>query len=167
MSDSLSIELETKEVEAMLTGLLRKVEKPKPLMKNIQRLVRALTMKMFRGRRPDTAAVRGVKWPKLKPETIKAKRAKVKRGKSLVAARPMVDTGRTRDSLKVLSEFPDGGFVYGTRTKTRKGFSYPGFHNKGRFPFIFLRKEDFDQITSMTVDYLEGVMKNFKNYMRL
>lgn len=164
MADGLSVEIETKEVEAMLHRLLVKVEKPKELMKNLQRLVHALTMKMFRGKRPDTAPVRGVKWPKLKESTLKAKRAKVKRGKSLVAARPMVDTGKTRDTLKVLEDKGDG-FVYGTRTKSNKGFAYPGFHNKGRFPFLFLTKQDFAQIQSMTVDFLEDKMQNFKKYM--
>ena len=166
MADIISIEVETAEVERMLRGLLKKVAKPKPLLKNIQRLVHALTMKMFRGKRPDTSGVRGVKWPKLKRSTIRSKRAKVARGKSLVAARPMVDSGRTRDSLKILSQDADG-FVYGTNVKSKKGFPYPGHHNKGKFPFLFLRGEDFLQMESMTVDYLEGVMKNFKNYMRV
>lgn len=163
--DSLDIHIETKEVETMLQGLLGKVERPKILLKNVQRYVHAQTTKMFRGRRPDTSGVRGVKWPKLKASTIKAKRAKVARGKGLVAARPMVDTGKTRDTLKVL-ESNKKGFVYGTKTKSKKGFAYPGHHNKGKFPFIFLTKTDFAQITKMTVDYLNSVMKTFKSYTK-
>lgn len=165
MADSISIEIETKEVEAMLTRLLKKVERPAVLLKNIERLVHALTMKMFRGRRPDTAPVRGVKWPKLKESTLKAKRAKVKRGKSIVAARPMVDTGKTRDTLKVLNR-DSKGFTYGTRTKSNRGYPYPGHWNKSKFPFLFFTKTDFAQLSRMTVDYLDGVMKSFKNYMR-
>jgi phage gpG-like protein len=168
MADTLSIDIETKEVEVMLSRLLNKVERPKPLMKNIQRLVNALTKKMLhlRGKRPDNGPVRGVQWPKLKESTIKAKRAKVKAGTAIVAERPMVETGELRDTLKILSEDSDGSFVYGTRTKSKKGFNYPGFHNKGRFPFLFLRKEDFNQISKMTVDYLEEKMKSFKSYMK-
>ena len=41
---------------------------------------------------------------------------------------------------------------------------YPGFHNTGKFPFIFLTKTDYAQIQKMTVDYLDGVMKSFKSY---
>jgi len=162
----IDIQIETKEVQTMLNRLLKKVENPKKLMRNVQRWINYLTMKMFRGARPDNSQVRGVKWPQLADSTLQQKRAKVKRGASLVAARPMVDTGTLRDSLKVLQEDKDGGFIYGTKTKSKKGFSYPGFHNAGRFPWLFIRKTEFPQMQQMTVDYLEGKIKSFKSYAK-
>jgi len=162
----IAIELETKEVQSMLNKLLRKVENPKKLMRNVQRWLHYLTMKMFRGRRPDTTGVRGVRWPQLSMSTIKSKRAKVKRGRSIVAARPMVDTGELRDSLKVLSEDTKGGFVYGSRKKSKGGFSYGGYHNAGKFPWLFIKRREYAQIQSMVVDFLEDKMRNFKTYAK-
>ncbi len=149
----------------MIDKLLAKVKKPKKLLKNIQRWIHSLTMKMFRGRRPDTTGVRGVKWSKLAPSTIKAKKAKVRRGKAITAHRPMVETGKTRDSLKVLGE-SGSGFEYGTRRKSKKGFAFPGHHNKGKFPFLFISKKEYIQIERMVVDYLKDKMGNFKSYTR-
>ena len=166
MADGLSIDIETKEVEVMLSRLLKKVEKPKELMKTLERVVMALTKNMFTATpRPDTKGRRSVKWPKLKQSTINAKKARVKGGKSLVAARPMVDTGALRDSIKVLDR-NNKGFVIGTKEKSDKNFNYPGFHNKGRFPMFFLSKQDFTMFQQATVDFLNGVLKNFKSYMK-
>ncbi len=162
MTDGLTIEMETREVEAMIQQLLNKVERPKKLLKNSQRWLHAMTMKMFRGRRPDNTMVRNVKWPKLAPSTIKAKQAKVKRGKA-IGLRPMIETGKGRDSIKVLQESPTG-YTYGTRIKSKKGYSYMGHHNQRKFPWLFLKKQDYAQLQRMTVDYLNDVMKGFKAY---
>lgn len=164
MADGISIEFETKEVESMIKGLLRKVNNPDKLMKLFKRWIHAQTMKMFRGRRPDKGMIRGAKWPKLKESTVKQKKALVKRGKAIVAARPMVRTGKTRDSLKVL-ESNKKGFVYGTRVK-EKGFAYPGHWNKGKFPWLFLNKQDYAQMAKATTDFLKGKLKNFKAYTK-
>jgi hypothetical protein len=161
----ISFSADTKQVERMMNDLLKKVRQPKKLMSSVERYVAAMTVKMFRGPRPDTVGVRGVKWPKLADSTIKQKRALVKRGKAIVADRPMVRTGMTRDSLKVLSR-EEKGFLYGTNIKSKKGFPYPGYHNQTKFPWLFLRKHDFAQMTKMIVDFLEGKMSAFKNYSR-
>jgi len=158
----MSIEFETKEVEQMISVLLKKVNRPKQLLKTLERVVNAATKKMFRGRRPDNSMVRGVKWPKLKDSTIKQKKAKIKRGKA-IATRPMVETGETRDSLKVL-ERTNSGFVYGTLVKSKKGFQYPA-HQSKRFPFLFLRKQDYLQFERATVDFLKDQLRNFKTYV--
>jgi len=165
MPDSISMSFDTKQADKMLSDLLNKVQRPAKLMERVQGYVDAVTLKMFTGRRPDTSGVRGQKWPKLKLSTIKQKRALVKRGLAEVADRPMVRTGRTRDSLKVL-EKSQKGFVYGTRQKSEKGFSYPGYHNKNKFPFLFFREKDYAQMTKMVVDYLEGALKSASNYVR-
>jgi len=164
MADTLNIEFETKEVESMIKQLLRKVENPKKLMSTLERWIHAQTMKMFRGRRPDKASIRGVKWPALQPSTVKQKKALVKRGKAIVADRPMVRTGKLRDSLKVL-EKNNKGFVYGTRIK-KKGFAYPGHWNAEKFPWLFLRKQDYAQMAKATTDYLKDRLKNYKHYTK-
>lgn len=155
-----SIHFETKEVNRMINTLLNRVERPRVLLKNVQRWIKYLTMKMFRGRRPDTGGVRGVRWPKLKKSTIAFKKSQGARQPN----RPMVYTGKLRDSLKVLQE-NEKGFVFGTRIKSERGFPYGGFHNKNRFPFLFLRREDFLQIQQMTIDYLNGEMTKAKKYL--
>lgn len=165
MADGLTMSLETKEVETMIKALLKKVNNPAPLMKVLKRWMHSQTMKMFRGKRPDTKGVRGVKWPKLKPATLKAKKALVKRGKAIVAHRPMVRTGELRDSLKVL-ESSKKGFVYGTRVKSKKNFPYPGHWNKGKFPWLFLNKQDYAQMAKATTDYLKGKLKGHKSYTK-
>jgi len=162
--NGLTVSIETKEVEDMLKELLKKVQRPKKLMFNIQRYVGAITTKMFHGRRPDSSAVRGVIWPKLLESTVQAKKAKIKRGKA-IATRPMVETGEGRDSLKIL-ESKENGFVYGTKIKTKKGFAYMAFHNHGRFPFLFLKKEDFIVIQRMTIDFLNEKLSTFKSYIK-
>jgi hypothetical protein len=161
MADGFSIHYESAEVQAMTNRLLGKVQHPGPLMNTIKRYTKAITMKMFRGRRPDNAPVRGVRWPKLKDSTIKSKKAKMKRGKA-IATRPMVETGKTRDSLKVL-ESSKRGFLFGTR-HTNKGFPFPGMHNAGRFPFLFYEKKDYAQMVRMTIDHLKDSLKGFKSY---
>ncbi len=168
MADGLSVELETKDVTSMIDRLLKRVEKPKILLRNMQRYIHALTMKMFRGRRPDRGEVRGVRWPKNKPSTIQSKRAALARGDLTggVSDRPMVESGKTRDSHKVLEE-SRLGFTYGTRTKSPKGFGYPGYHNNNDYPWLFLTKnKDFPQFIQMAVDHLEGALKRHTHYMR-
>ncbi len=170
--DSLDIHIETKEVETMLQGLLKKVENPKKLMKLLRRVTLALTMNMFTATpRPDTKGRRGVKWPKLKQRTINRRKAILANPKSKIklagkaTSRPMVMTGKLRDSIKVLEE-NKRGFAIGTREKTKKGFAYPGYHNKGRFPFLFLSKQDLVMFQSATIDFLQDNLKSFKNYMK-
>ena len=164
MADGLTIEMETKEVESLIKSLLRKVNNPSRLMKTFERWIHAQTMKMFRGRRPDKTAIRGVKWPALKESTVKQKKALVKRGKAIVADRPMVRTGKLRDSLKIL-ERTRKGFLYGTRIM-KKGFAYPGHWNTNKFPWLFLRKQDYAQMAKATTDYLKDRLKNYKEYTR-
>jgi len=164
MADTFTIEMETKEVETLIARLLKKVNNPGELMRTLERWLHAQTMKMFRGRRPDKAVIRGVKWDPLKPSTVKQKKALVKRGKAIVADRPMVRTGKLRDSLKVL-ERSKKGFEYGTRINN-KGFSYGGHWNASKFPWLFLKKQDYAQMAKATTDYLSGILKNYKRYTR-
>lgn len=161
---STSISIETKEVEKMISTLLKRVERPKPLMENLYKWINSLTKKMFTGKRPDNNTVRGVKWPKLAEKTVNRKKQLVKQGKA-IATRPMVQTGKLRDSLKKITE-TEKGFVYGTNLTTTSGFKYPGFHNSTRFPFLFVKKNEFAQIQKMAVDFLNGKLKGFNSYTK-
>ena len=170
MADGLDITFDTRVLERKLNHTLKVVQHPRKLMKALQGYVNAVTFQMFRGRRPDTSGVRGVKWPKLKESTIFAKRALRKRGKAIESDRPLVRTGKLRDSLKVLSQ-AEKGFVYGTKAKSNKGYPYPSVHNKGgkRVPqrkWLFFNNIDFEQMTKMTVDYLKEKMRGYKSYVR-
>lgn len=160
--DGIQIEFQTTQVESKIRDLLNKVENPSKLLKTLERWIHAQTMKMFRGRRPDKTIVREMKWPALQPSTIKQKKALVKRGKAIVADRPMVRTGELRDSLKILNS-DRRGFEYGTKT-TKNGFAYPGHWNRGKFPWLFLTNQDYAQMASATTDFLKDSLKNFKSY---
>lgn len=169
MADGITISFEDKEVERMIVKLLRKVKNPAKLMKQVERYVHAVTMKMFRGLRPDTRGKRGQTWEKLKPETIKQKAALKKRGLAIEIHRPLVRTGAARDSLKVL-ESRKKGFTYGTKIKSKSGFPYMGVHQAGdaknpQRKSIFLNNHNLRQIIKMTVDYLKGIEINYKKYV--
>ena len=161
-TQGLQFKIDSKEVEKMLNMFMSKVKNPKPLMKVVQRYVKAVTMKMFSGPRPDTSEVRGVKWPELADKTRWAKAAAKKRGKAIEITRPLVRTGAMRDSIKVLREDEQGGFVYGTTVRSKKGFLYPGIHNTGGNPnppqrkWLFLTGLDLRQLTRFAIDHVLG-----------
>lgn len=163
MSDNLSIDFETRQVEQLISGLIKKTNNPKELLDVIKKWIHVQTMRMFIGRRPDSTMVRGVSWPRLKESTIDQKRQLVKKGKAIVAARPMVRTGKLRDSIKVLKSSKTG-FVYGTTVMSKKGFKYPGHWNSTKFRWLFLTKKDYSQMFRMTVDFFKGRLKNHKSY---
>jgi len=163
--DGLTITVEQKDVDRMLNRLIKKLDNPKPLLKELSRYVRALTMKMFVGRRPDNTMVRGVKWDRLKDSTLKQKRALVKRGKAVASDRPLVRTGKMRGSLKSDSaiKMQKNGFTYGTDVRSEKGFPYPGLHNKGdgKIPkrkWLFLTMDELNQMAHATKQYLDGTL---------
>lgn len=158
----IDIKFDTKEVDAMLSELLNRVKRPKRLMKKIERYVLGVTKKMFGLPRPDTKGVRGVKWAKLAPSTVKGKNALKKAGKAIESHRPLVRTGAMRDSIDILMR-SEKGFVFGTVMKSSEGAPYPGIHNVGgkenRPPqrmWLFLTEKDYAQMAKMTTDYLNG-----------
>jgi phage gpG-like protein len=152
---------DTREVTNLISKLLRRMKDPSPFIKEVIRYVKAITMKMFRGPRPDLHEVRGVTWPKLMKSTLKAKRA------AGFPNRPLVRTGKMVDSIKVLYKSKTG-FVYGTEVKSSKGFPYPAAHNaggpvEGRPPqrvWLFLTKTDCAQLLKDAIDFIEGRLHN-------
>lgn len=161
MADGITIDFDNKDVERLLNKYLRNLRNSSALITRMGRYVHAMTMKMFRGRRPDTVGVRGQKWPKLAKSTLKSKLAAQKRGAAITSKRPLVYSGELRDSLKVLRKTKNG-FEYGTNVKSRKGFPYPGIHQTGgknlpQRKFLFLTRKDLQQMVKMTIDHIRGI----------
>lgn len=170
MADGVTITFEKREAEAMIQRMLSRVQHPKKMVTTWERYVAAVTNQMFHGRRPDTSAVREVKWPKLARSTIEQKAALRKRGLAIEIQRPLVRTGEMRDSLKVLKE-TEKGFVYGTRVRSKKGFPYPGLHNVGggnvpQRKWLFLNNTDWRQIVQIAIDFLKDELKSFSSYTK-
>ena len=165
---NMTVHVDTREIDAMLNGFLQKIEQPRPLLTRIGKYIQALTMQMFFGRRPDKTPIRGVRWNALAEKTIMAKRAAVKRGAAIIAARPLVRTGKLRDSLAVsgaVKIYPRG-LIYGTTLRSRKGFPYPGFHQVGdkrvpARPWLFITRRELFEIAVETRRFLEGTKAKF------
>ncbi|MBU2177662.1 MAG: hypothetical protein KJ556_21430 [Gammaproteobacteria bacterium] len=160
---AIDVQFDDKDIYRLVNTLLKRIDNPQPLLKTVGRFIRKQTTKMFRGRRPDTGGVRGEKWPKLAESTIMQKAALKKRGKAIEIHRPLVRTGALRTSLAASSalKIMRKGLEYGTDVKSKKGFSYPGFHQVGdsRVParrWLFLNKEELNQIAHSTKQFLEG-----------
>lgn len=171
MAGKFDVRFDDREVKKLIDKLSIRVKKPKPLFETIGRYVMSATMLMFRGKRPDTGGVRGVKWDKLAQSTLKNKAAAKARGKAIEIDRPLVRTGKLRDSLarKSALTVSDRGLTYGTNVKSDGNFPYPGMHNVGsnnagknkniKIParrWLFLTKSDLQQILFTTKEWLEG-----------
>jgi phage gpG-like protein len=162
-----SVTIDNKETFEMIENLIRKLDKPEPLLKIIGQYLRSLTAKMFSGARPDAGGVRGEKWPPLKTSTIQRKLASAKRGLGIQignARRPLVATGTLKDSLLSDSaiKVSGKGLVYGTDVKSNKGFPYPGIHQLGgtnlpKRRWLFLNNAELTQIAYTTRDWIMGI----------
>ena len=162
-----SVTIDNAETFNMIEGLIKKLEKPEPLLKVVGGYVQSETIKMFNGPRPDTTAVRGVKWPKLKESTIFKKRAMFKNGKITGGNpnRPLIESGLLRDDLMSSRaiKIQNKGLIYGTNQRNKKGFLYPAVHQTGtkvgHIPqrrWLFLNETNLNQIANMTKEYIES-----------
>lgn len=165
----LDITIDDKGTLKMVNELLNRIQNPAPLLKVAANYTQSETRKMFRGKRPDTIGVRGEHWPKLAASTLKAKKAAVARGDAIEAARPLVRTGKLRNSLESKSaiQLSKKGFQYGTNVKSNRGFPYPGVHQVGDPPvpqrrWLFLTKENLMQIAIWCKEYLQGQLSKLK-----
>ena len=165
------VTIDDREVLAMLTEKISKLDNPKPMLTVAGRYIRALTAKMFKGKRPDVGGVRGEKWPKPKLKTIQQKKAM---GVS-AARRPLVRTAKLRKSLFASGSLKvrKKGLEYGTDVTNEKGFPYPAIHQIGspktNLPqrrWLFLTKDELLQIAEIAKDYIEGLMKSPKEYAK-
>ncbi len=164
----MAIHMESEDMNRKIKELLDRVERPRKLLNVAARLFHAFTMKMFRGRRPDTSGVRGVKWPHLAKSTIASKKNLKKHGKlapGVSPFRPMVMFAKLRDHLKIQSKGAKG-FTYGTNVKSKEGFDYPAHHNFGKFLFLFIGGLYHAQMIKATLDYLSGVLKTHSQYKK-
>ena len=162
-----SVTIDNKETFEMIEGLIRKLEKPEPLLRIIGNYLRSLTAKMFSGARPDTGGVRGEKWQPLAMNTIQRKLSSAKRGLGMQignARRPLIATGRLKESLLSASSIKvsHDGLVYGTDVKSNNGFPYPGMHQLGgknlpKRRFLFINVDELNQIAITTRDWILGV----------
>ena len=172
MADGITVEFKDAEVQKLLNKLIKRIDKPGKLLKQIEKYVHAVTRLMLTSGkpRPDTKAVRGVKWAKLKPATIAQKAALKKSGKAIEIHRPLVRTGKMRAGLKVQKRSQQG-FTYGTKVRSKSGFPYPGAHQAGgrnlpQRKFVFLTRKDLRQMIYMAVNYLKGREVNFNKYLK-
>lgn len=169
MADEITIEFKDEEVQKLLNKLIKRLSKPQKLIRQMERYVHAITLKMFHGRRADTMGVRGVNWEKLTPSTKKQKAALAKRGMAVEINRPLVRTGKMRDSIGVIKKGLKG-FVYGTEVRSNSGFPYPGAHQAGggnlpQRKFIFLNRNDLRQLVRMSIDFIKNREFGYKKYL--
>jgi len=164
---ALDVQIDNRETFAMIENLIRKLDRPEPLLKIIGKYIQAMTSKMFApGSRPDRNAVRGEKWPPLKMSTIFKKRLMHKKGKLTGNSpdKPLVETGALRDdlmspkSINILNK----GLIYGTDRKSKNGFLYPAIHEMGgsKIPqrrWLFLTNDDLNQICNTTKQWIESI----------
>ena len=166
-----SVTIDNTETFAMIEGLIKKLEKPEPLLRVIGKYIQSQTKKMFVGIRPDTSGVRGVKWPKLAKSTIQKKLSNKANGLGNqvgAARRPLVATGLMKaDLLNPRSvEVSNRGLVYGTDMTNMYNFPYPSVHQTGsktvpQRRFLFLNETDLNQICNTTKQWIEGTKSTF------
>ncbi len=169
--DKATVTIDNTETLAMIEGLIRKIEKPEPLLKVIGKYIQAETKKMFVGKRPDTSGVRGVKWPKLAKSTIQKKISNKVSGLGNqvgAARRPLVASGLMKaDLLNPRSiEINKNGLRYGTDMVNVYGFPYPSVHQTvtdliPQRRFLFVNETDLNQICNTVKQWLEGDKSTF------
>lgn len=162
-----NVTIDNSETFAMIENLIRKIERPEPLLKDVGKYIQSETNKMFApGSRPDHGAVRGERWPVLAESTIFKKRAMHKRGKLVGNApdKPLVESGALRDDLSSprAIQVKNKGLIYGTERRNKKGFLYPAMHqivgkNLPQRRWLFLNETNLNQICSMVKSFIEGI----------
>lgn len=170
------IMIDNEKVFELIEGLIKKMEKPEPLLVFIGKYIQAQTKKMFVTGRPDHHPVRGISWLPLDRTTI-LKKFRRKGGFSTsksskvigasLFSRPLVDTGLLRDDLMAprAIKVKNKGLEYGTNRRNNKGFAYPAIHqtgggrNKMHPPmrkWLFLNEFELFQIGKSVVAWLEN-----------
>lgn len=169
---SISATIDNTQTLAIIEKKLQVLNNPYPLLKEYGRYSKAVTFQMFNGRRPDTIGVRGEKWNPLALTTLAQKRELLKKGEAIEADRPLVRTGELRDKLSAdyAIKIKGKGMEYGTDLRSSKGFPFPGAHNigMGKLPhrrFLFWSNTDLQQMLKMSIDFIEGKLRDFQSYI--
>ncbi len=149
MSESIEIKLDNKEVESRLLDLAKRSEKLRPLMKNIAGVFAYSTEENFKNEgRPD-------KWTELSESTIK-QRTKKKQWPGMILQvsgqlASSVNTYYDNDSAVIGSNLEYAAIhQLGGQAGRNKSVEIPAR------PYLQLTPEDFEEILSMTENFLGG-----------
>ena len=150
MSDSIEIKIDNKEVESKLLDLAQKSENLRPLMKNIAGIFAYSTEENFKNEgRPD-------KWTELSESTIK-QRTKNKQWPGMILQvsgqlASSVNTYYDNDSAGIGSNLEYAAIhQLGGQAGRNKSVEIPAR------PYLQLTPEDFEEILSMTENFLGGL----------
>lgn len=150
MSDSIEIKIDNKEVESRLLDLAQRSENLRPLMKNIAGIFAYSTEENFKNEgRPD-------KWTELSESTIK-QRTKNKQWPGMILQvsgqlASSVNTYYDNDSAVIGSNLDYAAIhQFGGQAGRNKSVEIPAR------PYLQLIPEDFEEILSMTENFLGGL----------
>ena len=150
MSDSIEIKIDNKEVESRLLDLAQRSENLRPLMKNIAGIFAYSTEENFKNEgRPD-------KWTELSESTIK-QRTKNKQWPGMILQvsgqlASSVNTYYDNDSAVIGSNLEYAAIhQLGGQAGRNKSVEIPAR------PYLQLIPEDFEEILSMTENFLGGL----------
>ena len=150
MSDPIEIKIDNKEVESRLLDLAQRSEKLRPLMKNIAGIFAYSTEENFKNEgRPD-------KWTELSESTIK-QRTKNKQWSGMILQvsgqlASSVNTYYDNDSAVIGSNLEYAAIhQLGGQAGRNKSVEIPAR------PYLQLTPEDFEEILSMTENFLGGL----------
>lgn len=148
MSDSIEIKIDNKEVESRLLDLAQRSENLRPLMKNIAGIFAYSTEENFKNEgRPD-------KWTELSESTIK-QRTKNKQWPGMI----LQVSGQLASSVNTY--YDDDSAVIGSNLEYAAIHQLGGQAGKNKSveiparPYLQLTPDDFEEILSMTENFLE------------
>lgn len=148
MSEPIEIKLDNKEVESRLLDLAKRSEKLRPLMKNIAGVFAYSTEENFKNEgRPD-------KWTELSESTIK-QRTKNKQWPGMI----LQISGQLASSVNTY--YDDDSAVIGSNLEYAAIHQLGGQAGKNKSveiparPYLQLTPDDFEEILSMTENFLE------------
>ena len=148
MSDSIEIKIDNKEVESRLLDLAQRSENLRPLMKNIAGIFAYSTEENFKNEgRPD-------KWTELSESTIK-QRTKNKQWPGMI----LQISGQLASSVNTY--YDDDSAVIGSNLEYAAIHQLGGQAGKNKSveiparPYLQLTPDDFEEILSMTENFLE------------
>ena len=148
MSDPIEIKIDNKEVESRLLDLAQRSENLRPLMKNIAGIFAYSTEENFKNEgRPD-------KWTELSESTIK-QRTKNKQWPGMI----LQISGQLASSVNTY--YDDDSAVIGSNLEYAAIHQLGGQAGKNKSveiparPYLQLTPDDFEEILSMTENFLE------------
>lgn len=150
------MDFENAEIVQMVSKLEGRVKNPEPFLRRVAKYVQKNTMQMF-SKRPDLHQVRTVRWKPLAKSTIEAKRRAKKEGRAIATTRPLVFTGKLKESLASVNAIQ----ISGKNTTYGTDLPFAQYHQRGgtklpKRPFLFITKSERNEIGRMIKKYLDG-----------